>query len=252
MAETTKVGAEKESAKSLRAELIERVKAEWTETERVILHRRSVRLYEKEQVPEVMVKRIIEAGRFAPSAGNCQPWKFIVLRDPEIIDEITQDVIGMSKTFRRLFDYRQAGRSWLRPLTKAIIRLRPNDLHPVPFGAMKLIVEGGLDIWHGAPTVILIFKDIRGVSSPDLDCGIAGQNMVLTAHSMGLGTCWAGFAKLAFQYSRKWKERFNIEYPYKWAISLAIGWPKGEPDGLVERPTHPVEWYENGHKTLYE
>ena len=237
---------------SARTELIERVKAEWTETERVILRRRSVRLYEKDQIPEFMVKRIIEAGRFAPSAGNCQPWKFIVLRDPEIIDEITQDVITMCKTLRRIFNYRQAGRAWLRPLTKAIIRLRPNDLQPVPFGAMKLIVEGRFEVWHGAPTVILIFKDVRGVSSPDLDCGIAGQNMVLAAHSMGLGTCWTGFGKLAFQYSKKWKQRFNIEYPYKWAISLAIGWPKGDPDGMVERPTHPVDWYENGDKTIFE
>jgi nitroreductase len=252
MAQIPEPVAEKKSAKSTRAELIKRVKAEWTEKERVILQRRSVRIYEKEQVPDFMVKRILEAGRYAPSAGNCQPWKFIVLREPEIIDEITQDVIGMCKTFVRMFDYHQAGRSWLRPLTKVVIRFRHNDLHPVPFGAMKLIAEERLGVWHGAPTVILIFKDVRGVSSPDLDCGIAGQNMVLAAHSMGLGTCWTGFGKLAFQYSKKWKKRLNIEYPYQWAISLSIGWPKGEPDGMVARPTHPVEWYENGRKTLHE
>lgn len=252
MEQTTKADSEENPAQSNRAKLIERVKAEWTETERVILERRSVRLYEKEQVPEIMVKRIIEAGRFAPSAGNCQPWKFIVLRDPEIIDEITQDVFDMCKFFARIFNQRTLGRSWLRPLIKTYIRLKHNDLHPVPFGALSLMTEGGLSIWHGAPTVILIFKDVRGISSPDLDCGIAGQNMVLAAHSMGLGTCWTGFAKLAFRYSKKWKKRFNIEFPYKWAISLAIGWPKGEPDGMVTRPTHPVDWYENGRKSLHE
>ena len=64
-----------------RQDWIRTLKQDFTETEKVILSRRSVRLYKKEQVPEFMVKRILEAGRFAPSAGNCQPWKFIVLRD---------------------------------------------------------------------------------------------------------------------------------------------------------------------------
>ncbi len=57
-------------------QLAENLKTEWTPTEEVILKRRSVRAYKKEQVPEFMIKRILEAGRFAPSAGNGQPWKF--------------------------------------------------------------------------------------------------------------------------------------------------------------------------------
>jgi len=100
------------------------------------------------------------------------------------------------------------------------------------------------------PTVILIFKDVRGISNPDLDCGIAGQNMVIAAHSMGLGTCWVGFSQLAFRFPvRKWKKFFGIGYPYEFASSLAIGWPKGNPDGTVERTRHPVDWYEEGTKT---
>ncbi len=113
---------------------------------------------------------------------------------------------------------------------------------------MDLIARGKLGLWHGAPTVILILKDVRGVGNPDLDCGIAGQNMVLAAHSMGLGTCWVSFAKPAFKYLRKWKKRFGITYPYQFVSSLAIGWPVGEPDGMVERETHGVDWYENGVK----
>ncbi len=97
-------------------------------------------------------------------------------------------------------DYRRVGFAWLRPLIKFMTRLRYNDLHPMPFTAIPLVADGKLGLWHGAPTVIIILKDIRGVASPDLDCGIAGQNMVLAAHSMGLGTCWVGFAKLALDY----------------------------------------------------
>jgi nitroreductase len=229
-------------------EIAEKFKTEWTPTEDVILKRRSVRNYKKEQVPEFMIKRILEAGRFAPSAGNSQPWKFIVVREPEIIKGLTDTTVKICKLFKALIDYRIPGKRWLLPIAKFNIKVKPRDLAPVPFGAVSFIADGKLGLFHGAPTVILIFKDVRGVSNPDLDCGIAGQNMVLAAHSMGLGTCWVGFVKLAFQYVLKWKKFFGISYPYKFATSIAVGWPVGEPDGMVKRVTHAVDWYENGSK----
>jgi len=232
--------------KNTKQEALERLKNEFTETEKVILNRRSVRQYKKEQVPEFMVKRILEAGRFAPSAGNFQPWKFIVLRDPAIINDITESVISGCKMVRVMIDYRRKGYGWLRPLIKLMTRFRYNDLHPMPFGAISQVADRNLGLWHGAPTVIIILKDVRGVSSPDLDCGIAGQNMVLAAHSMGLGTCWVGFAKMALDMNPIWKKRLGISYPYRFSNSLAIGWPQGHPDGMVTRQTHAVDWFENG------
>lgn len=231
-------------------QLSEKLKNAWTPTEEVILKRRSVRLYKKEQVPEFMVRRILEAGRFAPSAGNGQPWKFVVLREPDIIGGITETTIRICKLFKALIDYRIPGKRWRLPIAKLNITLKPAELHPVPFGAVTLIADRKLGLYHGAPTVIMIFKDVRGISNPDLDCGIAGQNMVLAAHSMGLGTCWVSFAKLAFQYTGKWKKKLGIEYPYKFVTSLSVGWPVGEPDGIIARPTHEVDWYENGTKKV--
>ena len=83
-----------------------------------------------------MVRRILEAGRFAPSAGNYQPWKFIVLRDPEVINGITETVISSCRTFRAMIDYRRKGYAWLKPLMKFFTRFRHNDLHPMPFSAI--------------------------------------------------------------------------------------------------------------------
>jgi nitroreductase len=233
-------------AEKNRIEALDRLKSEFTETEKVILSRRSVRQYKQEQVPEFMVRRILEAGRFAPSSGNYQPWKFIVLRDAEIIKGITETVISLCWMFRAMTDYRRKGYAWMRPLIKIMTRLRYNDLHPMPFTAIPLVAEGKLGLWHGAPTVIIILKDIRGAANPDIDCGIAGQNMVLAAHSMGLWTCWVAFSKLALEYSPKWKRRLGISYPYKFATSLAIGWPVGNPDGMITRQTHAADWFENG------
>jgi nitroreductase len=234
--------------KEERQERIHLLEQDFTQTEKVILSRRSVRLYQKEQVPEFMIKRILEAGRFAPSAANCQPWKFIVLRDENIIYEMTEDLVDSCDMARKMIDYRRPGLRWVMPITKFMIRLRKNDLHPVPFGAMSMIADRKLGLWHGAPTVVLIFADARGAGNPDLDCGIAGQNMVIAAHSMGLGTCWVSFAKLLFEYIPKWKNYFGISYPFRFVSSLAIGWPVGEPNGMVKRQTHAVDWYENSTK----
>ena len=50
--------------------------------------RRSIRNYERRPVPEESVRNILEAGRWAPSANNSQPWNFIVLRDEGVRREV--------------------------------------------------------------------------------------------------------------------------------------------------------------------
>lgn len=53
-----------------------------------ILSRRSIRKYTKQPVPDEVIKELLEAGMSAPSAGNQQPWHFIVIDDRQILDEI--------------------------------------------------------------------------------------------------------------------------------------------------------------------
>jgi len=52
--------------------------------------RRSIRSYRKDPVPEELVARVLEAGRWAPSAGNSQPWGFVVITDPDIKRQVTR------------------------------------------------------------------------------------------------------------------------------------------------------------------
>jgi nitroreductase len=196
----------------------------FTSTEEVIRLRRSVRSYRKDQVPEFLVRRILEAGRFAPSAGNRQPWKFIVVRDPKVLDDLARDVVAVVQRRKDLPDSR----------------------------SLRALADGRLGVFHGAPTVLLILKDARGEENPDLDGGIAGQNMVLAAHSMGLGTCWVSFAGLAFRYKDTWKRFFRIEPPYEFLSSIAVGWPGGEPAGAAGRPPLAVDWYEDGGRKIVD
>jgi nitroreductase len=223
----------------------------FNEVEDVIYRRRSVRAYKKAQIPEYLIRRILETGRFAPSAGNGQSWKFMVIRDGEMIEEMTRDVVRKCRRIARLFDYTEPGRERRMWRAKAAQRLMPRALHPVPFGAIKLIAEGRLGVWHGAPTVILLLADRRTPGDERLDLGIAGQNMVLTAHSYGLGTCWVSFATL-LAGSKNWKKRLGVEYPYRLYTSIAVGWPKGTPDGYVTRETQAIDWYdEDGFKVVF-
>lgn len=223
--------------------------ADWNPVEKVILERRSVRKYKEKQVPENVVRRLLEAGRFAPSAGNSQPWKFIVVRDREIIDEMEHDVRRWCKLFKFFLDWRESplGRRIPWFFSQVSIRLMPNKLHPIPFGAICLIAQGKLMTFHGAPTVILLLKDRRGVGDSSVDVGCAGQNIVLAAHSIGLGTCWVGFVEL-LKFGSKWKRRFDVSFPYEFCEGIALGYPLGNPDGMIPRETQEIDWYEDGVK----
>lgn len=223
---------------------------EWTAVEEQVLRRRSVRKYKERQVPEDLVRRVLEAGRFAPSAGNCQPWKFVVVRDRAIIDEMEHDIRLACRLFAFLMDWRTSpiGRGPALFMHKLNATLLPNMLHPIPTGAVFAVARGDLMAFHGAPTVILLCEDVRGVSKPEVDLGCCGQNMVLTAHSLGLGTCWVGLVELLKR--PKWKKRFGISYPYRFCEGIVLGYPFGEPDGMVPRELQAIDWYENGHKKI--
>jgi nitroreductase len=58
------------------------------EVTEAIEKRNSIRKYEDKPVPEEKLLRVLEAARLAPSGSNCQDWKFIVIRDVEIIQDL--------------------------------------------------------------------------------------------------------------------------------------------------------------------
>ncbi len=220
----------------------------WNPVEKVIMERRSIRGFKEESLPDSMIRRILEAGRFAPSAGNSQPWKFIVVNSPEIIAEMENEAVKLIKLLMFFFDYTRGG--WLRkililPTAKFYTRLMPNELHPVPTGLMSQIAQEKAPVFHGAPTLILLVEDRRGVASPPTDIGICGQNMVLATHSLGAGTCWIGLIKV-LMYKRKWRKKFGIKYPYRLNDCLAVGWQQPRADGQVPREVQEVTWFDKG------
>lgn len=56
----------------------------------IVLSRRSIRRYEKREIPKDVLDKILEAGRQAPSAANRQPWHFIAVTDDAIKNELSK------------------------------------------------------------------------------------------------------------------------------------------------------------------
>ena len=115
--------------------------------------RRSVRAYTSEEVSEEDVERLIEAARLAPSAGNIQPWEFIVVRNAE--------------TKRKLSD---------AALHEAFIKKAPV--------VIVVCADVARSSWgYGS----------RGANLYCLqDTAAATENMLLAAQALGLATCWVG------------------------------------------------------------
>ncbi len=222
----------------------EEIEPDLTPVEKVLYKRRSNRLFKKKPVDRALLHRVLEAGRFAPSSGNCQPWKFIVITDPAVIREIEEAAMAVLNRFKNLYlakdNKRHAGKSALFTLLSLFM---VNKMDPRPFAAMEKVDQDQAIYWR-APAVILLCKNTRGIANPDLDIGICAQNMVLAAHSLGLGTCIIGLAiePLNYPHLGELRKRLGITAPWQAVTSIAVGWPKGKIDGIVSRDNVPVEW----------
>jgi nitroreductase len=215
--------------------------AAWTEVERAMLERRSVRNFKDEPVPESLIRRVLEAGRFAPSAGNHQPWKFVVVTDSALIQELEEACYGALNMMQAAFQNDALVMGLVRKLG-----------HPTPAGLFDPRVQGGarsvtrkdLPIFMNAPVVIFLAVNDKA-ANPDLHAGICGQNMNLAAQALGLGFCWSGFGTTV-ENLPEIKAKLGIGEPWRIAAAIALGYPKFKQKGMVPRELRPVTWLRPG------
>jgi Nitroreductase len=132
-----------------------------------IKSRRSIRKYQNEQIKQEELNIILEAGIYAPTGHNDQPWHFTVIQDKELIEYMNIE------TKKNMVN---APIDWLKNMGK----------------------NEKLHIYHSAPTVI-VFSGRKNALAPLMDCSAAAQNMLLSAKSLNIGSCWVGLAKFFFQ-----------------------------------------------------
>lgn len=218
---------------------------EWTAIERTIFERRSVRNFKPDPLPEPLIRRVLEAGRFAPSGGNCQPWKFIVITDRALIEEMNAAVFSIVSMLYSAY----TNDVLVKNLTQ-IYQENPQsglfDPRIMLGGAGSVHRQNG-PVFCDAPVVVLVACDDRAIGGPQIQAGICGQNMNLAAKSLGLGACWVGFSQ-CIEMVPELKERLGLQDPWKINTAMVLGYPRFKQEGVVPREARPVTWFRAGQK----
>jgi nitroreductase/NAD-dependent dihydropyrimidine dehydrogenase PreA subunit len=220
---------------------------QWNVIERAIVERRSVRNFKPDPVPDHLIRRVLEAGRFAPSAGNCQSWKFIAITDRKVLDEIDQAVQAVVGRINGM--YRDD--SQVQDLSSMVDLNQPGIFDPrVSIGGMGAIAKGEMGgkksgTTLNAPAVILLVSDTRSISGSQINIGICGQNMNLVCNSLGIKACWVSFVA-GLNMVPGFPEKLGIHPPWQIVSSLSIGWPDFKQEGIVPREFRPVTWFRPG------
>ena len=172
--------------------------------------RRSVRAYKDEAVPEDTVKTILDAGFRAACGMNAQAVRFAVVSNKKKIKE-----------------YSEKGKE---TYLKAIKEMGFSDEK-----IEGILADPGYNIFHNAPVVIFVFTAPDALTSTE-DASLAVGNMMLASHSLGLGTCWIGFAGALDQYPAFVNELKCDGLKYHAAVTLGYPLKEGKPTPRGETP----------------
>jgi coenzyme F420-0:L-glutamate ligase/coenzyme F420-1:gamma-L-glutamate ligase len=193
----------------------------------IIQSRRSIRRYQDRPVPENTLLRLLEAARWAPSAHNRQPWRFVVIVDPA----------------RRVSLARAMGKRFRADLTA----------DGLPVEDIKRQVDRSYQRISSAPAVIVVCMSLDDMDQyPDVrrqeaertmavqSVALAAQNLLLMAHAEGLGACWMCAPLFCPDVVRN-----ELSLPGDWEAQalLTLGYPAEE----RTRDREPLEtrtlWY---------
>ena len=154
----------------------------------LVRHRQSDRSYDSfRPVEKEKIERIIEAGRLAPSACNGQPWRFIVVNDPVVKEEVAKACVAKA-LFMNHFTMQA-------PLHIVIVEEKTN-------------VSSNFGGW------------VKQKEFPQVDIGIAAAHIALAAQAEGLGSCIVGWFN-----EEKIKKALNIPANRRVLLDITIGYP---------------------------
>lgn len=189
--------------------------------------RRSVRKWNSRPVPDDLITEILEAGRWAPSAGNFQPWAFVVIQKHETKQRV-QKVAEESKNLSRI---------WAPFFRDGNKRGYIVDLRNMPVGIAVFA-----DPRHAPPHT-------GGADGHLIGASLAAMNMWLAAHALGLGACY-----WSHMMPDKMKAILGVPHHWDFVGLLGIGYPDGDgsPDGYdtadpkywERRPLDEIAFYE--------
>jgi len=191
---------------------------------RLMASRRSCRHFLERPVPLALLEDLVKIGITAPSGTNSQVWTFTLLPDRRSVVALGDQV---ARFFRRL--NRLAGNAFLRNGLNLLGQRELADYHrdyqKSVSEALDEREQTGRDrLFHGAPAAIVVGSGPGGSTSRE-DALLATQNILLAAHSLGLGSCLIGFAVAALQRSLRAKRFLAIPDNERVHAVIALGTP---------------------------
>lgn len=170
----------------------------------LVTARQSDRAYDKNRpVEQEKLERILEAARLAPSACNAQPWKFVVVTDPELSIKVGKASAGLG----------------MNKFAKDA---------PVHI----LIVEESMNVTS------LLGSKIKDKYFPLVDIGIAASHICLAAEAEGLGSCILGWFD-----EREIKNLVGIPQKKRLLLDITIGYSLKPKKPKVRKPKEKVISY---------
>lgn len=172
---------------------------------KAIAERRSTRGFAADApLTQEQLDALVAASTASPSALNLQSWHFTFCSDQRPILAVETEV-------------------------GKIIMAGSDE------GAKQRMQSRHMKVFYNAPTVVFISSDAQSGWS-NYDAGIAAENIVLAAQSMGLGSVIVGMCKIAFEGEKGAELSQMLHFPEGWRFSLAVA--LGTP--IVTKEAHPV------------
>jgi nitroreductase len=194
--------------------------------------RKSIRRFKQTPVPDEDIRKILDAGRWAPSANNTQPWSFIVITDKAVLKNMAEAVREMidrmipfaenEKQAQRLAAYKSNYYTFFEnaPIVIAVC------MGAYDAGTDTLLARMG----YSAEDIKRL-RPLPGLQS----VAAAIQNMLLAVHALGYGSCWMTGPLVA---QDAFEKIVGLGKDRSIAALLPVGVPDEDPPA---RPRKPLE-----------
>jgi nitroreductase len=168
----------------------------------LLKNRRSVRNYQDKDVSLDLLTEIIREACLAPSSGNRQSWRFIVVNDRDTIRRLSEE-----SRVNLVAELDSNPTSYVKRYEAA---LRNPDFN----------------VFYNAPSLVIICGEKR-VHSLQVDCALAASYLMFSAAARGLGTCWVDLG--ARIHDPKLREEIGLTGDLAIVAPIIIGYPKAIP-----------------------
>jgi len=185
--------------------------------------RRSCRNFTDQPVERDVLEDLIKIGITAPSGTNSQSWTFTILPTRKAVTTLAEHIASFFGRLNTAAE-RTLFRLFLKLIGKGELDAYYRGYYQKVKEALEEWHESGKDrLFHGSTAAILVGSK-PGASCPAEDSLLATQNILLAAHSMGLGSCLIGYAVSAMKRDASIRRYIGIPAEEKIYAVIALGY----------------------------